>query len=117
MRRNEWDTYYPCLDTHEVNNPLAGIRNAFSLFRDSLTPQHEHYELLELVDAEIERISSIVHQMYQLYRRNPQQATDITVEKTLRDVLYLLDPIARRHQVRLVTLPQTTHLDREATLA
>ncbi len=102
---------------HEVNNPLAGIRNAFSLFRDSLTPQHEHYELLELVDGEIERISSIVHQMYQLYRRNPQQATDITVEKTLRDVLYLLDPIARRHQVGLVILPEPSRLQPEATLA
>lgn len=87
---------------HEVNNPLAGIRNAFALFRDSLTPEHEHYDLLELVDKEIERISSIIHQMYQLYRRNPQQAFEFSLAKTIRDVTTLLDPIVRRYQVKLV---------------
>ena len=88
---------------HEVNNPLAGIRNAFALFRTGLTKEHEHYELLDLVDKEIERISGIVHQMYQLYCRNPQQATEIMIEKVIADVVCLLEPIARRYQVELVT--------------
>jgi len=86
---------------HEVNNPLAGIRNAFALFRDSLTPEHEHYELLELVDQEIERIRSIIHQMYQLYRRSPQRSAEFSVQKTIRDVSLLCEPIARRYQVHL----------------
>lgn len=86
---------------HEVNNPLAGIRNAFALFRDSLTPDHEHYDLLELVDKEIERISSIIHQMYQLYRRSPQQAVEFSIQKVIRDVAILCDPIAKRYQVQL----------------
>lgn len=93
---------------HEVNNPLAGIRNAFALFRDSLSKEHEHYELLALVDDEIERISSIVHQMYQLYSRNPQAATDLFIEKTLRDVICLLEPIARRHRVGIELRPDPT---------
>ncbi|KAA1261982.1 Sensor protein ZraS [Rubripirellula obstinata] len=87
---------------HEVNNPLAGIRNAFALFRDSLTSEHEHYELLELVDKEIERISSIIHQMYQLYRRNPQKSAEFSIAKTIRDVSTLLDPVLRRYQAKLV---------------
>ena len=86
---------------HEVNNPLAGIRNAFELFRESLTRDHEHYELLELVDREIERISTIVHHMYQLYRRAPQTPTEFTLEKTLEEVMSMLAPIARRHQVTM----------------
>lgn len=96
---------------HEVNNPLAGIRNAFALFRGSLAPDHEHYELLELVDKEIERISSIVHQMYQLYRRTPQRAVELTLEKTIRDVICLLEPIARRHRVRLQVEPEEGQTD------
>jgi len=60
---------------HEVNNPLAGIRNAFALFKADLSPDDEHYELLELIDSEIERISSITHQMYQLYRPSAHDAT------------------------------------------
>ena len=43
---------------HEINNPLAGMRNAFELIKSSLSPEHEHFELLELVDREIERISA-----------------------------------------------------------
>ncbi|MEQ9411918.1 MAG: ATP-binding protein [Fuerstiella sp.] len=86
---------------HEVNNPLAGIRNAFSLFRSSLTPEHEHYDLLELVDNEIERISSIIHQMYQLYRRTPQEPTKFLLSKTIRDVICLVAPVATRYRVTL----------------
>ena len=57
---------------HEINNPLAGIRNAFELIKSSLSPDHEHFELIGLIDKEIERISGITHQMYQLYKRAPQ---------------------------------------------
>jgi PAS domain S-box-containing protein len=57
---------------HEINNPLAGMRNAFELIKSSLPPDHEHFELLGLIDKEIERISGITHQMYQLYKRAPQ---------------------------------------------
>lgn len=93
---------------HEINNPLAGIRNAFTLIKGSLHPSDEHYGLLELVDAEIERISSIVHQMYQLYKRNPMRPSELEVVTTVRAVLCLLDPIARRYRVELqVQAPQT----------
>ncbi|MFH5804705.1 nitrogen regulation protein NR(II) [Alienimonas sp. DA493] len=86
---------------HEINNPLAGIRNAFALIGGSLAPDHPHYDLLELVDAEIERISTIIHQMYQLYRSSPLRAQDLTVEQVVRDVFCLLGLIADRHGVRL----------------
>lgn len=95
---------------HEVNNPLAGIRNAFALFRADLSPGHEHYELLELVDREIERISGIIHQMYQLYRHVPLESSEFVLEKVIEDIRCLLEPISRRHQVKLGIhgLPSTT---------
>lgn len=86
---------------HEVNNPLAGIRNSFALIKSSMDESHEHYNLLELVDTEIERISSIVHQMYQLYRRDPTAAKSLVIERILNDVICLLEPIASRYKVRL----------------
>ncbi|HVW01612.1 MAG TPA: PAS domain S-box protein, partial [Planctomycetaceae bacterium] len=43
---------------HEVNNPLAGIRNAFELIKSGLAPEHPYYDYIDLIDAEIERISS-----------------------------------------------------------
>ncbi len=86
---------------HEINNPLAGMRNAFELIKSSLSPEHEHFELLELVDREIERISGIIHQMYQLYRRSPQRASTFSLAQILREVLYLLEGTASKRGVSL----------------
>ena len=86
---------------HEVNNPLAGIRNAFALFRGDLPREHEHFGLLELVDKEIERISQIIHQMYQLYRVSPQVNGEIPLQKVISDVNCLLDPVAKRYSVNV----------------
>jgi PAS domain S-box-containing protein len=86
---------------HEINNPLAGMRNAFELFKSGLSPEHEHYELLELIDREIERISAIIHQMYQLYRRGPQRPATFSLAQTLADVVYLLEGVARKRGVKL----------------
>ena len=87
---------------HEINNPLAGMRNAFELIKSGLSPEDEHFELLELIDREIERISGITHQMYQLYRRNPQPPARIAVEQIIGEVAYLLEHVAHKHQVKLV---------------
>lgn len=86
---------------HEVNNPLAGIRNAFELIKADLSPDHEHFELLELIDREIERISTIIHQMYQLYGRNPQSPTKFEIERTVTEVVTLLGSVARKQQINL----------------
>jgi signal transduction histidine kinase len=86
---------------HEINNPLAGMRNAFELIKSSLSRDHEHYELLELVDREIERISAIIHQMYQLYRRSPQQPAPFSLSRIIGEVTYLLECQAQKLGVKL----------------
>ncbi|REK16600.1 MAG: PAS domain S-box protein [Planctomycetota bacterium] len=86
---------------HEINNPLAGMRNAFELIRTSLTPDHEHFELLGQIDKEIERISGITHQMYQLYKRAPQQPSEFVIAQTVREVIDMLESTAAKHQVHL----------------
>ena len=89
---------------HEINNPLAGIRNAFELVKADVTPDREHFELLELIDREIERMSSIVHQMYQLYRRDPQPATEFEIDRAVADVVRLLESVARKRRLILTTV-------------
>jgi signal transduction histidine kinase len=86
---------------HEINNPLAGMRNAFELIKSSLSRDHEHYELLELIDREIERISAIIHQMYQLYRRSPQQPAPFSLSRIVGEVTYLLETQAQKCGVKL----------------
>ncbi|MGE0642092.1 MAG: PAS domain S-box protein [Nitrospira sp.] len=53
---------------HEINNPIAGIKNAFTLVKQAVDPAHPHYEFAGMIDREIARVSSIVRNMYQLYR-------------------------------------------------
>ncbi|NLF70150.1 MAG: PAS domain S-box protein [Candidatus Anammoximicrobium sp.] len=86
---------------HEINNPLAGLRNAFELIKADLTPQHPHFELLELIDREIERVGAIIHQMYQLYGRAPQRAREFDLAQAVRDVVDLLSRVARKRGVFL----------------
>jgi len=91
---------------HEINNPLAGMRNAFELIKSSLKPDHEHYDLLELIDREIERISGIVHQMYQLYRRAPQQYTEFDLAQIVREVVSMLENAAAKRSVVIRVVPE-----------
>lgn len=94
---------------HEVNNPLAGIRNAFALFKSNLSQEDENFELLELIDAEIERISSITHQMYQLYRPDRPEPATFDLQKTVSSVATLLQPLAARSAVQLEILAGPCH--------
>jgi two-component system, sporulation sensor kinase C len=86
---------------HEINNPLAGLRNAFELIKEDLTPQHPHFDLLGAIDREIERIGSIVYQMYQLYGRAMQKPTVFDLERTVREVVSLLTRVSGKRGVSL----------------
>ena len=86
---------------HEINNPLAGIRNAFALIKRSLPKDVKHYDKLDLIDSEIERISSITHQMYQLYRPSQQRPSKFSLTRTIADVIALQQPIARNAKVKV----------------
>jgi|688.fasta_scaffold55491_4 two-component system sporulation sensor kinase C len=53
---------------HEINNPIAGVKNAIRLVSDESTTSERSLKLLRMVDQEIDRISRILQQMSQLYR-------------------------------------------------
>jgi PAS domain S-box-containing protein len=96
---------------HEINNPLAGMRNAFELIRSGLSPEHEHYDLLELIDREIERISGITHQMYQLYRRSTQEPSEFAIDQIVGEVAYLLENVAEKRGVKLASKPPSSSVN------
>lgn len=84
---------------HEINNPLAGIRNALTLIQSDLPTDSPHQEIFELVDKEIDRMSGIVQQMYQSYRRKDQPALKFDLITAIGEVLYFLDTVAKGRQV------------------
>src|SRR5438132_5290128 len=50
---------------HEINNPLAGIKNTFLLLKDTIAPGHPYSQYVSMIDPEIQRISRSVGKMYQ----------------------------------------------------
>lgn len=87
---------------HEINNPLAGIRNAFALLKRHLPVDVKHYDKLDMIDGEIERISGITHQMYQLYRPSQQAATKFNIRKSVGEVVSLAMPMSRKKRVDVI---------------
>jgi two-component system sporulation sensor kinase C len=86
---------------HEINNPLAGIRNALTLIRSDFPGGHPHQEIFDLIDKEIDRMSGIVAQMYQSYRRQSTPARRFDLVVTIKEVLYFLEAVARERGVTI----------------
>ena len=56
---------------HEINNPLASVRSAFALVKQAVPPDHPHAPFAARMDREIERMTTIVRRMCELYVREP----------------------------------------------
>ncbi len=84
---------------HEINNPLAGIRNALTLIKSEQPSEGDHQKLFELIDKEIDRMSEIVQQMYQSYRRRSSPTRTIDLANLINEVLYFLTPVANSRPV------------------
>lgn len=90
---------------HEINNPLAGIKNSFLLLKDLISPEHRYYEYVGLIEKELERISCAIHQMYDLYRPDRAVPREFCVRTLCQDVATLLEPSGRQRCVPIVIDP------------
>jgi two-component system, sporulation sensor kinase A len=86
---------------HEINNPLAGIRNSFLLIKDGISSEHPYFSYVGRIEKEIDRIARIVRRMFDLHRPDYITPRDVDLSQTIGDVVALLDSIA---QTRGVTL-------------
>jgi len=84
---------------HELNNPLAGIKNSFLLIKGAIGRDHPYHNYLGLIDKEIGRISNIVRQMFDLSRPSEIEATEFSIDDTIREVVTLLGVNCRKHNV------------------
>lgn len=71
---------------HEINNPIAGIKNAFTLVKQAVDPAHPHAEFVGMIDREIARVASIVHSMYQLYRPESGKGEVVELQTMINDI-------------------------------
>ena len=86
---------------HEINNPLAGIKNSFRLIKDAVPKDHADYDMVAIIDRELDRIALIVKQLYQLHSPRAGEFAEIAIDQAVRDVVVMLEPLCRRHGVTI----------------
>jgi len=86
---------------HEINNPLGGIKNSFLLIKDAIPEDHTYYRYVKLIEKEIDRISRIVRQMFDLYRPDQESRVDFSVKDAIDDIVTLLKANLRKSGIRV----------------
>ncbi|MCK4624602.1 MAG: PAS domain S-box protein [Phycisphaerae bacterium] len=87
---------------HEINNPLAGIKNSFLVIKTAIPENHPCQEFSDLIEREIERIARIVRQMFDLYGPKTAGGKDFAIDEVLRDMTVLLESECRARRVSIV---------------
>jgi PAS domain S-box-containing protein len=89
---------------HEINNPLAGIKNSFLLLKEAIPSTHRYYSYVGRIEKEIDRITDIVRQMFILYRPDPVVTHGFRANEMIEDVVALLQTSCRERMVTLQAL-------------
>jgi signal transduction histidine kinase len=102
---------------HEVNNPLAGLKNVQAALRKGALSPERQSEYIELMGEALARIESIVGRLLEFGRPRPLALKPHTPRELVDDVLRLLGPAARQRGVSLVragdvTASEPVHADR-----
>jgi signal transduction histidine kinase len=75
---------------HEINNPLASIKNSFLLVKEGLEPTHPYYRYVGAIDRELNRLTAISQQLYDVYRLSVAVDAGTTVAAIVADVVDML---------------------------
>ncbi len=87
---------------HEINNPLAGIRNAFLLIKDAVPEDHPHHRYVGAIEREVDRIATVTRGLYETYRPEREGSTT-AVSSVIGDAVALLGEMNRKSQVTIET--------------
>jgi len=88
---------------HEINNPLAGIQNAFLLVRSAIPIDHPYFRFVGAIEREIARIAAVTRQLYETYRPDQAMGSTSSVILAMSDAVIFLEQVNRARQVRIVT--------------
>jgi len=94
---------------HEVRNPLASIRGAVEIIRDTVPQEMRKLEFFDILIQDTERLNKVVENYLNFARRRPQPQALYNFNETLKNILLMLGAQARRNRIRLTArLPEET---------
>lgn len=86
---------------HEINNPLAGIQNAFTLLKRQIPTAHPHYKYVGAIEREIARIAALTQRFHQAYTFDDERTPSLPLERFLVDAARALDQLCAARGVEL----------------
>jgi PAS domain S-box-containing protein len=90
---------------HEINNPIAGIKNAFLVVKQAIPSDYVHYNFVGMIDREIDRVAMIVRQLYQLHRPEHSQVRPFDIAALLDDLMALVQSQVNQRDLLLTIEP------------
>jgi hypothetical protein len=86
---------------HEINNPLAGMQNAFTLVQGLIPTDHPHHKYVAAIERELARVAAFTLRLQQTYRYTDGRTTAMSLARFIADAIHALDPL---HAARNVTM-------------
>ena len=86
---------------HEINNPLAGIKSAFSVIKGAVPLDHPSRQFIGPIEREIDRIARIVRRLLARDEARPNTLGNVGVGQIINDVVALATPISLARSVRI----------------
>jgi len=75
---------------HEIKNPLAGIKGAIEVIRDSIPVSDMHREILGDVVHQVNRIDQIVRDLLNYAKPKPPSHTDINLSEMIQRIVTMV---------------------------
>ena len=86
---------------HEINNPLSGINGGFMLIKDAIPEDYKYYKYVGMIKGEIDRITRIVKQMFDLCRPYQGKICEFDPTVPVRDVVNMLNNLSNERCVTI----------------
>ena len=86
---------------HEIKNPLAGIKGAIDIIRDSIPTTDIHREILGDVLHEVNRIDKIVRDLLTYAKPKPPSHSDIRLPELAARILAMVRQISKNESVSI----------------
>jgi len=86
---------------HEIKNPLAGIKGAIDVIRDSLSPTDIHRDILGDVLHEVNRIDKIVRDLLNYAKPRPPSHGTIELPALVQRIVPIAHSAPKRHRASI----------------
>lgn len=86
---------------HEVNTPITGISSYVQMMLEEMDPHDPRREMLEKIDAQSRRVSSIANSLLNLARPERAATETLSLNEFVEEVLRLFEPQVRGRGIRM----------------